>query len=209
MPPNMEGPAEQRVILSAVIRALGRLRPGVSPTQAATEARTILQWGSDELMARVRENRPAGDVPEVGVRVVPLLEEMVGEYRPAPLALAAATALVLLIACINVAGLLLARGVTRRRMLAVCAALGAGRGRLARQLLTESMALSLGGGVLGLATAASVLRPRSFRSKSPGSTRWESTRSCSCSPWGCRSSSGCCSARRRCSNGHEPVWCSR
>ena len=158
MPPNMEGPAEQRVILSAVFRGLGRLRPGVSPMQAATEARTILQRSSDQLMARVRENRSAGDVPEVGVRVVPLLEEMVGEYRPALLALAAATALVLLIACINVAGLLLARGVTRRRTLAVCAALGAGRGRLARQLLTESMALSLGGGVLGLAAGAFVLR---------------------------------------------------
>ena len=158
MPPNMEGPAEQRVVLSAVFRGLGRLRSGVSPTQAATEARTILQRSSDELMALVRENRPAGDVPEVGVRVVPLLEEMVGEYRPALLALAAATALVLLIACINVAGLLLARGVTRRRTLAVCAALGAGRSRLARQLLTESMALSLGGGVLGLAAGAFVLR---------------------------------------------------
>ena len=158
MPPNMEGPAEQRVILSAVFRGLGRLRSGVSPTQAATEARTILQRSSDELMARVRENRPAGDVPEVGVRVVPLLEEMVGEYRPALLALAATTALVLLLACVNVAGLLLARGVTRRRTLAVCAALGAGRGRLARQLLTESMALSLGGGVLGLAAGVLVLR---------------------------------------------------
>ncbi|MCY4121533.1 MAG: ABC transporter permease, partial [Acidobacteria bacterium] len=158
VPPNMEGPAEQRVLLSAVFRGLGRLRPGVSPTQAATETRTILQRSSDDFMGRVRENRPAADVPEVGVRVVPLLEEMVGEYRPALLVLAAATALVLLIACINVAGLLLARGVTRRRTLAVCAALGAGRSRLARQLLTESMALSLGGGVLGLAVGAFVLR---------------------------------------------------
>ena len=155
-PPSMEGPAEQRVILS-VFSALGRLRPGVSPTQAATEARTILQRSSDELMARARGNQPAGEIAEVDVRVVPLLEEMVGEYRSALLALAATT-LVLLIACINVAGLLLARGATRRRTLAVCSALGAGRGRLARQLLTESMVLSLSGGMLGLAAAAMVLR---------------------------------------------------
>ena len=139
---------------------LGRLREGVSAEQAATEVRAILQR-TDGATGR----RPSGDGSgrigdnaEMDVRVIPLQEEMVGEYRPALAALSAATALVLLIACTNVAGLLLARGVTRRRALAVCAALGAGRGRIVRQLLTESVVLGLSGGVLGLASAAVVLR---------------------------------------------------
>ncbi len=161
-PPSMDGSAEPRTVVSLVFGALGRLRPGVSPEQAATEARTILQTSDASLMARAGENQASGEGPEVDVRVVPLLEEMVGEYRPALLVLTAATALVLLIACINVAGLLLARGVTRQRMFAVCAALGAGRGRLVRQLLTESVALSL---------RVSVGR------RSPGSNGWPGT------PW--------------------------
>ena len=158
VPPSMDGSAEPRTVVTLVFGALGRLRPGVSPEQAATEARTILQASGASLTARSGENQAPGDGPEINVRVVPLLEEMVGAYRPALLLLAAATALVLLIACINVAGLLLARGVTRQRMFAVSAALGAGRGRLVRQLLTESVALSLTGGVFGLAAAAIVLR---------------------------------------------------
>ena len=141
-----------------VFGGLGRLRPGVSPEQAATEARTILQANAAGIVARAGADQASGNGPEVAVRVVPLLEETVGEYRPALLVLIAATALVLLIACINAAGLLLARGVTRQRMFALCAALGAGRGRLVRQLLTESVALGLTGGVLGLAAAAVVLR---------------------------------------------------
>ena len=142
---------------TSFITALGRLRPAISLEQATTEVRTILQrrgFFASNLAAA--GGRTTGG-PPVDAQLVPLQEEMVRGYRPALLALTAATALVLLIACVNVAGLLLARGVTRRRALAVCAALGAGRARLVRQLLTESVVLSAAGGVLGLAAAAVVL----------------------------------------------------
>ena len=144
--------------------AVGRLRQGVTPERAATEVGAILQRMDDAVARRSDQDgngRTRRGAPEANARVtrvIPLLEEMVGEYRPALMALAGATLLVLLIACVNVAGLLLARGVTRRRELAVRGALGAGRGRIVRQLLTESVLLSLGGGALGLATAAAVLR---------------------------------------------------
>ena len=155
-PPPAADAGQPRMMLTMAFNALGRLAPGVSPEQAAAEAdarlsasglRTLTIGGGEG-------ERPAGNE----VRVVPLLEEMVGAYRPALLALTLATALVLLIACINVAGLLLARGVARQRALAVCAALGASRWRLVRQLLTESLMLGVGGGVLGLAAASMVLR---------------------------------------------------
>ena len=159
-PPTFGGSGQQtRMVVMVAFNALGRLAPGVSAEQAAVEARTLLQSSAGAMFGLpAGETRRAGRGLEVDARIVPLLEEMVGEYRPALLALTVATGLVLLIACINVAGLLLAQGVTRQRALAVYAALGASRWRLVRQLLTENVMLGVGGGVLGLATAAMVLR---------------------------------------------------
>ena len=157
------GPADPdrprfKVTISAA--ALGRLAPGVSPERAATEVHTLLQRSDTNIFCGRADGRArsAAETPEIDTRVIPLQEAMAGEYRPALLALTTAMALVLLIACTNVAGLLLARAVTRQRALAVCAALGAGRGRIVRQLLTENVVLSVIGGAMGLAAAAVVLR---------------------------------------------------
>ena len=151
--PGQAGQEGGPVLNVLPLGVLGRLRAGVSREQAAAEVRTILQGSSDYLTRRMFE-----DAPELDAGVVLLQEEMPEAYRSALAALSVATTFLLLIACANVAGLLLARGVTRRRALAVSAALGAGRGRLIRQLLTESVMLSLGGGALGLAVAVVVVR---------------------------------------------------
>ena len=154
-------PAESAVPVAFAFTALGRLRPGVSPERAATEIRTILQRPAAGRSSAVRppeEGQPSGSRAELNPRVIPLQDDMVRGYRPALLLLTAATTLVLLIACVNVAGLLLARGIARQRELAVRAALGAERSRIVRQLLAESVLLSVAGGGIGCAAAALMLR---------------------------------------------------
>ena len=135
----------QRFIIA--FSGLARLRAGVSLAQAEAEGQTIV--------GRQAPLAPGMAAPTL--RLVGFHDEMVGDVRPALLALMAAVGFVLLIATANLANLLLARGAARQRELAVRAAIGAGRGRLIRQLVTESVALSVIGGGLGLAAAYWIL----------------------------------------------------
>lgn len=123
---------------------VGRLRPDATPAQTQVELRAI---------ARRLELAYPRDNAKRSAAVRPLHESVVGDARPALLMLFGAVTLVLLVGCANLASLFLARGAAREREMAVRAALGAGRGRLLRQWMTESLLLTLGGGLAGLAVA--------------------------------------------------------
>ncbi len=139
-----------------LLKAIGRLKTGVTVSQAQAELRALSQrLLADGPAARRGEGGEGGDGGGDGgtLSVISLHEQVVGDVRGALLVLLGAVAFVLLIACANVANLLLARAAAREREMAVRAALGAGRWRIARELLMESVLLSLTGGGLGLLVA--------------------------------------------------------
>ena len=127
-----------------ILDAVARMRPGTSVATAGAELNTIA--------ARLARQYPE-DASWGEMTVVPLRDDMTGDVRTALLVLLGAVAFVLVMGCVNVASLLLARASVREREMAVRAALGAGRGRIVRQLLTESIVLALAGGIAGIAVA--------------------------------------------------------
>jgi putative ABC transport system permease protein len=131
------------------LTVFGRLKPGVSREQALGELTRIAQV--------IRTQFPR-DAQELGFQVISMTDDVVGDYRARLFVLLGAVGFVLLIACGNLANLLLARGAARSGELAIRAALGAGRARIVRQLLTESVLLAMFASVLGLALAQMGIR---------------------------------------------------
>jgi putative ABC transport system permease protein len=130
------------------LRMIGRLKPGVSMQTSLAEAKGV--------MADIEKQFPENKA--ISANMKPLRDQLVGDVRPALLVLLGAVTFVLLIACANIANLLLARAARREREVALRAALGAGRSRLAQQFVTESIVLAVIGGGMGLGLAYLALK---------------------------------------------------
>jgi len=130
---------------SHLLPVIGRLKPHATIQQAEVELEAIA--------ASINQRNPGVDDPDLGITIISLQERIVAGMRPALLVLLCAVGCVLLIACANVANLLLARSAAREREIAIRLALGASRWRIARQLLTESTVLAVTGGMSGLLVA--------------------------------------------------------
>ncbi len=131
---------------TGVLRVIGRLKPGITVNEATADLEGIAAALRDQFALKKNAN--------LHFRVVPMHEDLVSEVRPSILALLGAVIFVLLIACANVANLLVVRAAARQRELVIRAAIGGSRGRLIRQMLTESLLLALLGSLVGLALAS-------------------------------------------------------
>ncbi|MGA2116134.1 MAG: ABC transporter permease [Bryobacteraceae bacterium] len=150
LPHVLDEPEQRSRRLAILLTAVARLKPGVSPAQAELELHPLFDKSLESVTPSFRK--------DVKLRLRPLRDRQVQDSRLASWVLLGSVLAVLLIACANVANLLLARSATREREFAVRAALGAGRGGLARQALAESMLMALAGGAAGCALAFALLR---------------------------------------------------
>ena len=140
IPISFDGPPEMKWRKAAFLRPVGRLKPGITLTQA--------QADTDAIAARLEQQFPDSNTGR-SLRLVSLREQLVGGTRTTVFILFGAVGFVLLIACANVANLLLVRAAARQKEIALRTALGASRLRIIRQMLTESLLLSIAGGALG------------------------------------------------------------
>lgn len=189
--------------------ALARLKPGVTIAQANADVARMLPMMAQKFRPAPGLSMKVFEEARLGPNVRPLKQDVVGDIGKVLWVLMGTVGIVLFIACANVANLLLVRAEGRQRELAIRAALGAGWGRIARELLFESVVLGVIGGALGLAVAPTARCECWLRSLPPifrGSARSPSTRGCCCLLPPFRSYPVCCSAWYRYLNTRDPNW---